>query len=126
MTAQLTAQRRLMQKLADRVDRVTQADRLFFERRPDRQHRVRLASWAEIEQNQIISGRPWGLPPGYRHFVTIRNIADGVRLRNFIINVQDAETDMSEMDACEVFESASTETTRAIEARLRAAARARG
>ena len=38
---QLTrAQRRKMQKLADRVDRVTQADRLSFERRPD-QRRAR-------------------------------------------------------------------------------------
>jgi hypothetical protein len=33
-------------KLADRSI-ITQADRLFFERRPDRQHRVRLASQAE-------------------------------------------------------------------------------
>jgi hypothetical protein len=35
----IPAQRRLMQKLADRVDRVMQADRLYFEHRPDRQHR---------------------------------------------------------------------------------------
>jgi hypothetical protein len=32
------AQRRLMQKLADRVDRVTQVDGLFFERGSDRRH----------------------------------------------------------------------------------------
>ena len=39
------AQRRLMQKLADHVDRVTQADRLFFERFPHRQHRSGSPAW---------------------------------------------------------------------------------
>jgi hypothetical protein len=58
----LRAQRRLMQKLADRVDRASQSDRRFFERFPHR----------------------------------------------------------------EVFESASTETTRAIEAQLHAAVELRG
>ena len=38
------AQRRQLQKLADRVDRVTQADRRFFERFPQRKHRVRKAA----------------------------------------------------------------------------------
>ena len=56
-TIQLTrAQRRQMQKLANQVDRVTQADRLFFERFPNRMHRVRLASRAEIEQRELIDG----------------------------------------------------------------------
>jgi len=55
MTIQLTrTQRRQMQKLADRVDRVTQADRLFFERRPERQHRVRLASHAETHRDAFL------------------------------------------------------------------------
>jgi hypothetical protein len=36
----IRAQRRPMQKLADRVDRVTQVDSLFFERRPHRQQLV--------------------------------------------------------------------------------------
>ena len=40
---------RQMQKLADRVEKVTQADRRFFERFPQRQHRVRLASQAEMK-----------------------------------------------------------------------------
>ena len=57
------AQRRKMQKLADRVDRVTQADRLFFERRPDRQHRVRLAS--EVQQNEQLEGARLAIPPGF-------------------------------------------------------------
>ena len=44
------AQRRLMQKLAHRVDRVTQADRLLFERWPDSQLR-----------------KPPSIPPGLSH-----------------------------------------------------------
>ena len=45
------AQRRLMRMLADRADRVTQADRLFFERRPDR-HLVVSSHTPEIEARE--------------------------------------------------------------------------
>ena len=37
------AQRRQLQKLADKIDRITQADRRFFERFPYRKFRVRIA-----------------------------------------------------------------------------------
>ena len=40
------AQHRQMQKLANRGDSVTQADRQFFEQFPLRKHRVRLSSQA--------------------------------------------------------------------------------
>ena len=68
------AQRRQMQKLADKVDRIAAADRLFFARRPDRQHRVRIAGQAEIEQHNIIDDC---LPPpdGYRLYVAVRNVS---------------------------------------------------
>jgi hypothetical protein len=57
-TIQLSrAQRREMRKLAERVDRVAQADARFFERFPNRKHRVRLASQAELSQYKIID---WG------------------------------------------------------------------
>jgi hypothetical protein len=58
---QLTgAQRRPMQKLAERVDRVTRVDGLFFERWLDRQRR-----------------KPPPIPPGLSHTPEIE-----VRLRN--------------------------------------------
>jgi hypothetical protein len=66
------AQRREMKKLAERVDRVAQADARFFERFPHRRHRVRLASEAETGQYKIIDGRPVFLPPGCRFFVAVR------------------------------------------------------
>ncbi len=126
MSVQLTrAQRRQMQKLADRVDRVTNADRLFFERRPDRMHRVRLASQAEIGQNEILEG-PHEAPPGCRIFTIVRNIAPGVRQRLFVFALEGSETDLSEATARAAFETAATPRTWEIEAALRKAAEARG
>jgi len=103
------------------VDRVIQADRIFFERFPHRCHRVRLASRAEIEQGRIISGRNLSLPPELRYFVAVKNIADGVRLRNFIVANEGMETDLPEIDAFAVNDAAATDKTRAIEAQLRRA-----
>ena len=74
------AQRRQMQKLADKVDRITQADRRFFERFPHRKHRIRLASQAEIEQQALLEGEPPWVPQGYLLFAIIRNVSPGFRL----------------------------------------------
>jgi hypothetical protein len=128
MTVNLTrAQRCLMQKLTDRVDRASQSDRRFFERFPHRAHRVRLASQAEIAQRAILIDAAGPLPKQFRHFVAVRNIVPGVRLRNFVIGYDGAETDLDEVTACAVYDSAATDKTRWIEAQLRkAAARARG
>ena len=60
------AQRRKILKLADWVDRVLQADRLYFERRPERQHLVKLSSRPEIEKREIIDGKPPTVPPSFR------------------------------------------------------------
>jgi hypothetical protein len=113
------AQRRQMQKLGGRVDRVTNADRLFFERRPERQHRVRLASQAEIGQNEILSGEPMYMPPGCRAFCIVKNIMPGVRLRLFGRGLEGSETDLSETMARAIYEATSTPRSREIEAALR-------
>jgi hypothetical protein len=126
-TIQLTRQqRRQMQNLAERVDRVAQADRRFFERFPHRKHRVRLASEAELGQYKIIDGGPVFLPPGCRFFVAVRNVAPGARLKLFVRGLEFSETDLSEEMALAVFESAATEQTREIEAGLRKALEGRG
>ncbi len=96
-TLRLTrAQRRELKKLAASVDRVTDADRLFFERLPHRQHRVRLTSQAEIARQELIDGRPMTIPPGYRWFTAVHNIAKP--------NLEGAENDLDEATAREVFE----------------------
>ena len=126
MTINLTrTQRRQMQKLADQVDRVTQADRRFFERYPHRAHRVRLASRAEIGQNEIVEGHPVWLPEGLRVFTAIRNIAPGIRARLFIRAPEGSDTDVNEATAFTIYEAASTPRSREIEADLRRAAEVR-
>jgi hypothetical protein len=113
--------REKMQKVADRVDRVTQADRLFFERFPHRQHRVRLASQAEIAQYELLEGQPAMPPPGCRVFTVVRNIAPGARLRLYTYGLEGAETDLSEPTARAIFEAAATPRIWEIEAQIRAA-----
>jgi hypothetical protein len=121
-----SAQQRKMKKLAERVDRVSQADERFFERFSGRQHRVRLSSAAEIEQTEILQGEPAWLPAGYRWFTVVRNVAPGARLRLFVLYQEDAETDLDEATAREIFLSAATPHMWKIEAQLRKAVDARG
>ncbi len=113
-----TQQRRQMRIAAERVDRVTQADRRFFERFPDRQHRVRLTSAAELEQQTILDGKPPFIPDGCRCFTLIRNIAPGARMRLFWTAPADAETDLSEEIARAIYERAATPQARRIAAQI--------
>ena len=120
------AQRRQMQKLAERVDRVTEADARFFERFPHRQYRVRLSGQAEIRQNEIIDGKPWAPPAGFRLFTLVRSIAPGVRMRLYIPAPEGVETDVDEVTARAVFEARATPQVWEIEKALRNVAEARG
>ena len=112
------AQERAIKKLAARVGRVTQADRSFFERRPDRQHRIRLASQAEIEQNAILLGKIH-IPPSYQHFIAVKNIATSVRLRLTVIGSMHGETDLDEELARTIYELVNNDEARRIEADMR-------
>src|SRR4051794_9503329 len=118
---QLTGdQHRALQTLAERVGRVTQADRLFFERFRHRQYRVRIASQAEIEQDLMLTGSERVLLPGERVFVAIKNVASGVRLRLLFVGPIDADTDLSEAHARLIFEEGTdSDKCREIEAQLR-------
>ena len=113
------AQRRRMTALGAKVDLVTQGDRTFFLRRPERQHRVRISHPAEIEQLRIVSGEPMKVPAGSRHFTVVRNIAPGLRWRLFVLNDADAETDLPEEVARTVWEAAETSYVREFVADLR-------
>jgi hypothetical protein len=115
--------RRQMKKLAPHVDRITQADRAFFEQHPDRKHRLRLASEVEIAQNEILSGEVTTPPPGHRHFVIVRNVAPGHRLRLFVTNAEDAGTDVEEALAHALFDTHATPQAREIEAAFRTASK---
>jgi hypothetical protein len=116
--------RRQRRKLADQVDRITQGDRRFFERFPHRQHRVRLASAAELQQHEQLEGAPLGIPPGYRVFVVIRNVFPGARMRLFLPAPEGRNTDVSEATARAIFETVATPYTWEVEADMRRLAEA--
>jgi hypothetical protein len=110
------AQHRQMKKLAARVDKITDADRKFFERFPHRQHRVRLAGRAEVEQDATLTGEsPRRLPPDLSRYGIVKNIAPGVRLRLIVIGHEGWDTDASEQAARERFEAARTSQISQIE-----------
>jgi hypothetical protein len=108
--------RREMKRLGKLVDKASEADRLFFERHPDRRHRVRLSHQAEIRQNEIIEGERIDPPPGFRWFTAVRNIRPGARMRLFTLNVENAETDLPEVMAREVYQRLETPLAREVEA----------
>jgi hypothetical protein len=107
-----------MRNLVDRVGRVTQTDRLFFERFPHRRHRVRIASQAEIEHDLALTGSRMMMPPGKQLFVAVKNIAPGVRLRLLVVGLRDADTDLNEGQAHLVYELANSDKCREVEAQL--------
>jgi hypothetical protein len=103
------AQRRERKKLAARVEKITNADRNFFERFPQRQHRVRLAGRAEVEQDALLAGEsPRRVPPDLSHYAIVKNVAPGLRLRLILIGDEGLDIDVSEQEARERFEAART------------------
>ncbi len=74
--------RRRIKTLSAAIGRVTDGDARFFERFPERQHRVRLASTAEVETDAIIKGEPdVSTVPGSRWIAIVKQLAPGVRMR---------------------------------------------
>lgn len=117
------AQRRL-KRLTIENEASIQADARFFERRPDRNHRIRLASAAEVETIRLLRpGNP--TTPGLRWYTAVRQVRQGVRLRVFSMGLPDLDTDEPE-DVCRwVYERGRTGGDDAIERSLRQAMEAR-
>ena len=89
------AQRRLMQKLAHRVDRVTQADRLLFERWPDWQRRKQVAS------GEVAPYARAGHASRPERWVEANRLAAPVRIAvgyQCSVEVKDGEADMPRYD----------------------------
>ena len=116
-------QRRLLRKLADRADRVWQADLTFFEKHLDRMHRVRPADQDELAYLAILEGGLPEIPSGYRFFVIVRLVALGQRLRLFVPAPENSETDLDERGARWAFKMSATQRVWKIEAEMRKAAR---
>ena len=117
------AQRRL-KRLTLQNEPSIQADAKFFERRPDRNHRVRLASSAEVE---IIGLMHPGtvIAPGMRWYTAVRQIHPGIRCRVFTIDFADLDCDETEAVCRSVYERHCTTRNAEIERSLRQAVEAR-
>jgi hypothetical protein len=111
------AQRRQFKKLAAQIDKVTQADARFFERFSHRQHRIRLASRAEIEQNALTGEAPH-IPREFSYFMAVKRIAAGVRVRLLVIGLEGSDADMSEESARAIYEMARTPEVEEVEQQL--------
>src|SRR4029077_7603798 len=85
-------QRREFKRLQAAVDKATRSDRLFFERFPHRNHRLRYAYSAEVRQEAIMVGEAIIIRPGYKAFAVVRNLCSGARLRLLLQTWEDAET----------------------------------
>ena len=114
-------QQRQMKKLAPHIDRITEADRVFFEQHPNRKHRLRFASDVEIAELEVVRGEVMTLPPGMRHFAIVRNVAPGVRLRVFVTNARHATTDVPEDVTAAIFDAVAPPDLHDIQASLRTA-----
>lgn len=101
------ANQRRLERLALKNEATIASDRLFFERRPDRQYRLRLASAAEVDLNRALPGA-WAVPGG-RLFVVVRKISPSVRIRALFFGPAENAADMdnvSEGEAAFLFERA--------------------
>jgi hypothetical protein len=98
-------QRRQIQKLGELVDKATQSDRRFFERRPDREHRLRRADRAEILQTALLSNGEFDIhpPPGLAWFVAVKNLCNGARLRQLAPFLENADADLAPEQHCKEF-----------------------
>ncbi|TXN40675.1 hypothetical protein FV232_28210 [Methylobacterium sp. WL30] len=76
-------QRRALDRAAAGVDHITAEDRRWFEARPDRRHRIRRMTLAEIVSTKAMMGlNP--VPAGGARFTLVRKITPNLRLRLFI------------------------------------------
>ena len=107
-------QRRQLEKLAPHVERVVATDIAFFKKHPDRRHRVRRTSEAEIARIEVIENRAMQPPGGLCWFTVVRKVPGG-RIRAFTANYAEAKTglDVPEDLAKAVFEHAAA--SRAVE-----------
>lgn len=83
MSAALSrAARRRIKALAPAVGRITNGDRLYFERHSTREFRIRIAGRAEVETDLILKGETDISPVQGAQWVTVvRQIVPGVRIR---------------------------------------------
>lgn len=104
-------------------------DRRFYERHPDRRHRIRRATRTEIAAMSEVHGfGATALSPSDRWFVVTRLVAPGGWVKLFTVNKADSDTDVAEDLAASLFDYLSDRNggTQDIETTIRMLAAARG
>lgn len=97
------ATQRQLKRLTLKNEPTIAADARFFERRPERSHRLRLSSVAEVEILRLLRpGNP--LTPGLRWYTAVRQVRKGFRMRVFSMGLPHLDCDESEEVSCWVFE----------------------
>ena len=100
------SKRRRFDRHQPSVDRVTTADAAFFERWPERRHRVRLAAASEVAQNAIlVQDNDLEPQPGARWIVLVKQLHPGVRLRAFAQATGANDFDLGEDEARDLYAS---------------------
>lgn len=100
------SQRRQMKRLGEEADRAVEGDRRYFARWPHRTYRVRLVSSAERKQLELFQGHPIRPDPGQAVFVTMKQLAPGVRLKATVVGpLESIGEELTDAEAGSVFES---------------------
>ena len=89
-------------KLSD-IDAVCEGDRRFFERFPERRHRLRLAGPTEAALASRTSGEPFS---GEKWFAVVHQIIPGVRVKLFFTGPAGNDTDVGEAECRWLYERA--------------------
>jgi hypothetical protein len=108
-------------ELGRKVDKELDADRAFFRRWPERQHRIRRIFPNERAQLEFHGGRTLSYDPlTHAIFVGVKKIFSHARVRAVFIAPRDIETDLSEREAKAIFERASSAQVRQIVSGIKA------
>jgi hypothetical protein len=119
-------QQRRFETLGRAVDEACAGDRRFFEVHHWRQHLVRRATQAEVEQAEILTENN-ELPEEAAVFIAVKNVAAGLRIRSYFVSWATNDPNcLSEGEAREIYETHANSRARLLETQMQAAAARRG
>jgi hypothetical protein len=111
-------QRHELSKYGEELDRISAADRVFFERFPHRNYRIRHAGEAEIKHLQALEGKP-NIPSDWCAYTVVHNVKPGTRTKLFVYTVKGMDLDVSDEVAGMDFKHASSPHSEKVEAAIR-------
>jgi hypothetical protein len=98
-----------LERGGDRLERVMEGDRSFFDRHKQRNYLLRLAAPIEIEQHELVARSPRTKRRGMKAFTLVKQIGPGVRFRMLITLPETTDPDISERECEGILERAFAE-----------------